>query len=194
METGNKQQMALILKQYKLKDGSCNFPSLFNIPSVERIPVLAEKDFRKTNMLIVGALTMAFKSLNLKNGLNEIQILDISEAIIDTSVEDNLGLEDVVLFLQGLVRGKYGTSLENMNTPKFLQIFEVYRQERHENYIQLKENLHLQYKGLGDATRTCQGDDLEQHFARLGDTISSLKSELRETKKENNTLKQIDKF
>lgn len=192
METGNKPQMALILKQYKLKDGSTNYPAIFNIPSEDRIPALAEKDLRRAIMLICGALTMAFKSLSLKNGLNEIQILDIAEAIVDTASEDNLGLEDVVLFLQGLVRGKYGTSLDNLNTPKFLQLFEGYRQQRHLAVLNYREEMHVAYKKLGDDGRTTENDALSEHFASFGDKISQMKEELQYEK--NKHLREIDKF
>jgi hypothetical protein len=186
--------MALILKQYKNTDGSLNFPALFNIPSGERIPAIASKDFRKAVALISGAITMAFKSLQLKKGLNEIQILDIAEAIVDTSVEDNLGIEDLVLFLQGLVRGKYGTSFENINTPKFLELFEEYRQERHHQIIEIRENSHLQFKGMGDANRSQQPDQLSEHFSRLGDVLNTMKTNLRELKHENDVLRKADNY
>jgi len=194
MEVGNKQQMALILKQYKAPGGATNFPAIFCIPSSDRIPILASEDFTRVNLLVIGALTMAFESLNLKRGLNEMQILDLSECIIDSASDDNLSLEDLMLFLQNMVRGKYEMSYESMDIPKFMRMFAIYRDERHRAIVDYRENQHLQFKGLGDANKTSKGDPLSEHFSRLGDTISNLKNSLKETKKENHVLKQMDKL
>lgn len=189
MEVGNKREIATILKQYK-EGAIINYPAVMSIPIEERIPILAKKDFGKINLLIIGALTMAFESLNLKRGLNEIQILDLSEAIIDESEEDNLALEDIMLFLQNLVRGKYEISFENMNVPKFMEIFEIYRQERHEKLLEYKENKHLELKGLGSSERSYREDPLDEHFSKLGGAISELRESMRDLKKENNILTQ----
>ena len=194
LEAGNKREVATILKRFKLPTGAPNYPVVFSIPSSERIPVLAANDFTRTNLVIIGALTMAFDSMNLNRGMNEFQILNLAEEIIDTSSEDNLSLEDLMLFLQNLVRGKYKMSYESFDIPKFMELFEIYRQERHGAISQLRENEHLQFKGLGDANRTSKGDPLSEHFSKLGDTISSLKNSLKETKKENHVLKQMDKL
>lgn len=192
MEAGDKQQMAVILRQYKLPNGAVNYPTLFTIPSQERITVLAQQNFARVNMLIIAALTMAFESMNLKKGMNEIQILDLSESIVDTAAEDNLSIEDVVLFLQNLVRGKYEVSYENMDIPKFMRIFEIYRQERHDAIRELNENRHLQFKALGDATRTSKNDPLAEHFSSMGERISELKESLQYEK--NRHLRDIDNF
>jgi len=73
---------------------------VFSIPKSERIEALAEVDFSKINSVIIVALTMAFENLNLKRGMNEIQVLNLSEAIIESAAEDDLSLEDLLLFLQ----------------------------------------------------------------------------------------------
>ncbi len=105
---GHHQEVNLILRQFKDEAGLIKFENVLTIPRSERIPALAKSDFKRILMLTIGAVTMAMKSLNQKNGLNEIQILDLSEAIIDTANEDNLAFEDLMLFLQKLVRGEYG--------------------------------------------------------------------------------------
>lgn len=194
MEAGNKREVATILKQYKLPNGTAKFPAVFSIPTEQRIAAFASQDFTRANLVIIGALTMAFEAMNHKRGMNEFQILNLAEEIIDTSGEDNLSFEDLMLFLQNLVRGKYKIAYESFDIPKFMELFEIYRQERHLVILQYRENQHLQLKGLGDANRTSKGDPLSEHFSRLGDTISSLKSSLKETKKENNVLKQMDKL
>jgi len=179
LEAGNKREVALVLKQFKLPTGAVDYPAVFSIPSTGRIPVLAVEDFTRINLVIIGALTMAFESMNLKRGMNEFQILNLAEEIIDSAGEDNLSLEDLMLFLQNMVRGKYEMSYESLDIPKFMALFEKYRQERHLSYLQLKENQHLQYKGLGDNTRSSVEDPLSNHLMKISGTIGELKNSLR---------------
>lgn len=188
METGKHQQVNLILKQFKDDYGLVKFESVLSIPKEQRIPALAKQDFMRINMLIIGALTMAFKSLNLKNGLNEFQILDLSEAIIDTSQEDNLSFEDLMLFLQKLTRGEYEIS-ENMNIPKFMKVFEIYREERHQQLNNIRMDKHCSFKISGDANKSSKPNELSEHFSNMASRISELSSALREQKRENKDLK-----
>ena len=186
--------MATILKQFKLPEGTPNYPAVFSIPVNQRIPVLAAQDFTRINLVIIGALTMAFEAMNLKRGMNEFQILNLAEEIIDTSSEDNLSLEDLMLFLQNLVRGKYKLSYESFDIPKFMELFEMYRQERHKAILDLRENEHLQFKGLGDANRSHKTDALADHFGNFANAMATIRENMKELKKENKALKQVDKF
>lgn len=177
-----------ILKSYKYDNGVVKFENVLAIPRGERIPALAKKDFMRINMLIIGALTMAFKSLNLKNGLNEFQILDLSEAIIDTSNEDNLSFEDLMLFLQKLVRGGYKLG-ETLNVAKFLEIFEIYREERWQELNRIRNEIHTQHKVNGDTGKSMQRDELSEHMANFGMRINEMKNQIQNLKEQNNSLK-----
>ena len=187
MEKGNKAEMNLILRQYK-ENGNINFPMVLSIPSKDRIPMMSKQDFTRTNMLIIGALTLAMESLNTKRRLNEIEILDLSETIIDSSNEDNLSFEDLMLFLQKMTRGEYKVPAE-LDIPKFMEIFEIYREQRHQELHEFRYNQHLQYKSMGDATRVAQADPLSEHFASMGDRMSAMKEQISKLKQENYSLK-----
>jgi hypothetical protein len=150
LEAGNKQEMNQILRQYKVQGGAPNFPALFNIPRSERIAALAEREPIKTNAIVSGALTMAFENINLKRGFKEEQVLELADAIIDSAGEDNLSLEDLVLFLQYLVRGKYEMSYESLDVPKFMRMFNKYRDERWAEGVRIRDEKHDEYKSLGD--------------------------------------------
>ena len=128
MATGNKQEINLILRNYKNENGSVCFPALFAL--TYRIPEMAKRDYIQTAVLISTALTLAFESMNLARPMNGSQITDLAETILDSSHEDNLSLEDVMLFLQKLIRGDYGKMYESMDIPKFMDFFEIYREER----------------------------------------------------------------
>lgn len=190
MQSGNNQQIAIILKQYKLKNGAVNYPMVFNIPSTERLPVLYERDFMQATALVVGAITVAFEKMNLKNMTGAI-VNDIAETILDSCGEDNLSLEDLMLFLQKLVRGLYG-NIEQLSVARFMNIFEQYRQERHEAILNYREENHVTLKKLGDNGRSAQSDPLSEHFATFGDRISQLKDDLKYAN--NRHLKDIDNF
>lgn len=187
MEQGNRAEMNLILRQYK-DNGRINFPMVLSIPVTERIPMLAKQDFKRINMLVIGALTLAMESLNTKRRLNEIEILDLSETIIDSANEDNLSFEDLMLFLQKLTRGEYKVPAE-LDIPKFMEIFEIYREQRHQELQEYRYNQHLQYKSLGDAGRTTQSDILSEHFASMGERMHQMKEKISTLKQENYSLK-----
>lgn len=194
MEAGDNRAIATILKSYKLKTGEINYPAIFSIPSTERLPALYKQDFMKATALVVAAISLAFEKMNLKRkkDLNVgVLVNNIAEEVIDTCEEDNIGLEDLVLFLQGLVRGKYG-NVEELSVAKFMNLFDQYRDERHFAMQEIKMNEHLQYKALGDSNRSYKQDPLSEHFSSLGQTISELKSKLEY--KNNPKLKDIDKF
>jgi hypothetical protein len=133
---------------YKAQNGQENFPALLSIPTSERLPAMAAQDLQRTDMIVTAGLTMALEGMNLARSMNAAQVMDLSSAIIDTASEDNLALEDVVLFLQKLVRGHYGSNYESMDIPKFMGKFEEYRQERHESMMRIKEERDAQYKAL----------------------------------------------
>jgi len=157
----------------------------------DRISVLASKDYENIRLLIIGALTMAFEKINFKKAVNEFQVLDMAEAIIDEADQDKLSMEDLILFLQGIVRGKYEISRDTIDTGKFLEYFEkYYRQPRHEALLEYRYNKHLELKGTGSAERSYKEDPLDEHFSRLGGALSELRESMRDLRKENNTLTQ----
>jgi len=175
----------LILRQFKIDGGAVNFPAVLSVPMEHRIPMMAKNDFNKINMLIIGALTMAFESMNLKRGMNEMQILDLSEAIIDTAAEDNLSFEDFMLFLQNMTWGKYEMSYESFDIPKFMKLFEIYRQQRYEAVMEYRENQHLEFKGLGSAERSTKPTtDFEEHLQQYTEKLQAKNDEIKLLRRE----------
>ena len=190
LEVGNKNGISIALRQYKTPAGVIKYKELLSIPTPERIAELAKNDFPKTCMVITAGLTLAFEGMNLKRGMNAIQILDLAEAIIDTASEDNLALEDLMLFLQKLVRGEYAPMYESMDIPKFMEKFELYREERHQQLHALRYEIHNQYKTMGDTEKTSKRTELDEHFSSMASRMSNLNQQLRETRKENRDLKE----
>lgn len=190
MVVGNNQQVNLILRQFKDDDGNVDYPVVLRIPLEHRIAEMAKKDFMEINMLIIGALTVAFENMNLKRGMNEIQILNLSEMLIDQSKEDNLALEDLMLFLQNMISGKYDMSYESMDVPKFMKMFEIYREERYQGLVQYRETQHLEYKSMGP-TRTKESENpLDIHLSSFSNKLEKYKDELKEQKDINKRLQK----
>ena len=153
--SGNRQEINKALEPFK--DGAgYNYPEILSIP--ERLPEMAKNAYNDTLGLITVALTKAFQAMNLVRPMNADQIVDLAETILDSSNEDRLALEDVILFLQGLIRGKYGALYESMDIPKFMEKFEVYREARHQALVRIKEERHSNYLAAGDATRWSKED------------------------------------
>lgn len=187
---GNKQEVALILREYKHLNGAVNFPAIFSgVPTSERIPMLAQKNFMEISMLITGALTVAFESMNFKKPPTASQICDITDAIVDSSAEDNLSMEDLMLFLQNMIRGEYKMSYESIDVPRFMAVFEFFRQIRFEEMIKIRDYGHEQYKSLGDDTRITKRDPLDEHYYTLVGRVHELEEKLREKTVENKILK-----
>ena len=145
LHKGDRQGVNRMLTVYRIGSGF-NFPALLSLP--ERLPAMFKREPKETAATIVVALTGAFETMNLSRPMNSAQIVELAETILDSSTEDYLALEDVLLFLQGLTRGKYGPLYESMDIPKFMQLFEVYREERHQQYQSIKEESHIQNKIL----------------------------------------------
>lgn len=183
LQTGNKAQLQVVLRDFKTQGGSVNYPAIFSIPSEQRLAKMAENDFAGTLSLVTVGVTLALEQLNLKFPMNALQILDLSESILDTSGEDNLSLEDLMLFLQQLTRGKYSPLYESMDVPKFMEKFELYREERHRAMVQLRENKHLEFKALGDTTRSIKPETaFEEHLSQFTTKLSHMKDELKAVK------------
>lgn len=154
VKNGDKMAIELHLANFKER-GVVSFKKVLSVDSSERIPALINTADGRYEVLI--ALTASIKSamnnLNLRVGFNEDQIIDLSVAIMDQSFEDNLSIEDVLLFLQMLITGKTGKIYDRMDIPTFFERFEVYRQERHEALLDIREEQQIQHKSLGPIER-----------------------------------------
>ncbi|CAB4126224.1 hypothetical protein UFOVP153_24 [uncultured Caudovirales phage] len=139
MEAGNRQDVNLVLRDFKTPNGQVDYPSLFKIPVSQRLPMMAKTDIKRTAAIVGVGLTAALESMNLVRPMNATQIMDLVDAIIETSEEDSLSIEDLMLFLQQLVRGQYGKLYESLDIPKFMTMFEDYREERFQSIRNIRD-------------------------------------------------------
>lgn len=195
MNSGRKLEINKCLKTYKLENGAPNFPALFTIPSTQRLPELAKVDPDGTCTLVTAGLTLAIENMNLKRGLNADQIVDLAEEIMDSATEDNISLEDLMLFMQGLTRGRYGELYESMDIPKFLNLFGKYRDERWAEGIKIRDQKHEEYKNLGDKERSERPmTAFDQHMADYTTKLQAKNDEIKLLRKERQKRHEQDNF
>ena len=175
LQTKNKQGINLALKEFKNELGSPNFPALLSIPRSERLPALVKADYKKASAICLTSIAMALETMNLVRPMSNNQVIDLVDTILETCSEDNLAIEDLVLFLQKLIRGEYGSNYESMDIPKFMEKFEQYREERHKALINFREEEHSQFKGSGDSNRTTGEDQLRDSLDRLSGSLGAIK-------------------
>lgn len=176
--------MNLYLKKFKSQGGGLNYPALFGIPADQRIAAMAKRNIAETVKVVVVVLTMALENINVSRKMNDIQVLDLAEAIVDDADNgDNISIEDLCLFLQKFTRGEYGEFYEAIDQVKFLARFNKFRDERWEAARMIQENKHIEYKGMGP-TREAKMTDFDEHLAAFTNKLREMKDELIEAKRE----------
>ena len=150
LEQADKMGLSVAINSFKLPNGAINYPAILSVPGTDRIPSLVGKiGYERLHKTLGAAIQLAMESMNLAKPITANQIFDLVDAIIDTSKEDYLAIEDVILFLQKMVRGETGTLFSSMDIPKFMQMFEKYRQERHSELLRIRGEQIANWHDLG---------------------------------------------
>lgn len=161
----------LVVQNYQ-REGAVNYEALLSLPLSERIPGLIENYGKKTmHRLLVMMLSQFNKQLLLPKAkkLTDTKISMTACELMLTAYEDQLSLEDVILFLQRAKAGLYGP-IKNLILPSVLfDKFEMYRQARHEVFNKLKAARDAGFKAMGAVPRSSSepnaiGDLLQQSF------------------------------
>lgn len=169
-----------------LTRGGVNFEKSLAIPLSSRIPNLTHVYGLEMMHKILAALLTAFQNdLNLIRPMTAEQIESCSLDLVMTTEEDLLSIEDYVLFFKGAKEGKYGKILDRMDHQTVFALLEEYRQQRHLEYLKIKESKHLELKALGPAERTCQTDELAASFYNVVGRLSEMKDRLKEQREIN---------
>jgi hypothetical protein len=162
MAVGSNGQVFNEICRYKEKGEPNHIAVLSNIPKDERLPQIAKiYGVDKIATVLGKQIIKTLSNFNLRVGMNSEQIYDLSLALIESAEEDNLAIEDIMLFLDGLPKFKYGKVYDRMDMPTFFEMLEVYREQRHKSFVNVKDEQHSQYKSMGDSNRTSQDIDKE---------------------------------
>lgn len=160
---GNKMEVNTYLTKFKERN-QIQFPKLFELPLTDRIPELIKTEVGRDNVFIalVASIKSLFNNVNLRVGLNEDQMIEIAEQVIEQSHEDNLALEDFLLFGQKFLVGEYGKIYDRMDVPTFFEFFEKYRQQRHEAILNIRYEQASQYKVEGRGAQMSRSVDMDR--------------------------------
>lgn len=113
-------------------------------------------------MLITAELTKFIESYTVVRPMNADQIVECAFSILSSSEEDKLSLQDLILFFEGAKQGKYGRILDHIDQHVIFEMMEIYRQERHIKYLNIKDEQHTMFKSIGDNKRSSDDNEKEE--------------------------------
>jgi hypothetical protein len=145
----------LALKQFVNND-QVNFDGLLSVPLSERIPALIkEYGLKRTHRLIKLVLQEFCYGIPLPKSakLSDTKIAACACDLILAACEDQLSLEDLVVFFERAKEGKYGKFKGVVTHFSIMQKLEQYRLERSAVYYKLKEEQEAALKRMNDIPR-----------------------------------------
>jgi hypothetical protein len=185
IKSNNLFEIEKNLQQYRV-NGLVKYDALLSIPYTDRLPGLIEKYGKeKVHAVIVAMLTEWVNSFNVVRPMTPDQIVSCTHEILNSSHEDYLGVEDLIIFFQGAKNGKYGKVYDRIDQQTIFEMMEVYRQQRHEEYFKIKEEKDAQFKALGPSERTVQTDELATSIYNVVGRLSEMKEKLKEQREIN---------
>lgn len=164
--TGDQQLVKTMLRPFVTQSGATNYFELLRINSNQRIPALAKQNRKHLHKIISAQIEYTMKFFNLKNGLSLEQIFFLADTIIDDSESDNLSIQDVYLFCAKLAAGKMGKLYESLDVSKFMELFEVHRDERHQELMEARYEQQVNHKSMGPTDRESDNQDRERELCR----------------------------
>lgn len=145
----------LVMKQYSEGD-EILFGKLLSIPVTERIPgLINEYGLKKAHRLVRMILQEFCCGVGLPKSkkLTETKISTCACDLILAAYEDQLSLEDLIIFFERAKEAKYG-KFKGMPTHfDIMRIFEKYRMDRTEAYHKLREKQERQLKQMNELPR-----------------------------------------
>ena len=149
----------LVMQQYE-RQGAVQFDLLFSVPQTERIPALtAEYGIKRMYKLIVTLLREFCISIPLPKTkkLNDTRISVCACDLMISADEENLSMEDIILFFERTKRGQYGAIKKFLTHQLIKQKLEMYLKERDEALLSIRAQKEIEMKALGPAERTGGG-------------------------------------
>lgn len=146
----------LVMQQFQT-NGIIEFERLLSIPMQERIPgFVAEygaKRMHKLLVMVIREFSMAIPLPKSKK-LNDTRVSVCACDIMLSAYEDQLSLEDIILFFERAKAGKYKPIKKMLTHQLIREMFDMYRQERHLAYTTIKDNQDAALKAMGPTEHT----------------------------------------
>jgi hypothetical protein len=164
-----------------VEHGLVRFDKVLSISAHGRIPNLTHiYGFEAIHEILIVLLTSFSNSLNLIRPMNSDQIVECAHELVMTTQEDQLSIEDYVLFFKGAREGKYGKILDRLDQQTIFEMLEQYRQRRHEQYLRIKEEKEVNYKALPVNDRIADlfpQSEKDKHHSAVVDYLQNKKPE-----------------
>ncbi|RYZ29876.1 MAG: hypothetical protein EOO10_04820 [Chitinophagaceae bacterium] len=145
----------LATKQY-LQGDAILFDKLLSIPLAERIPGLINNyGLQRAHRLIKMILQEFCYGIALPKSakLTDTKIAACACDLILSAYEDQLSLEDLIVFFERAKEGKYGKFKGMVTHFSIMQKLEQYRIDRSEAYYKLKDEQEAQLKKMNEFPR-----------------------------------------
>jgi len=145
----------LALQQY-IQDGVADFHLLLSIPLSERIPCFVREYGLKRIHHLIKLLVKEFYTtppLQKIKKPTETKLAVCACEIMLAAMEDQLSIEDLIIFLELAEKGKYGSFKGLPPHLIVIEKLEDYRQERFEAYVALRQQIHTEHKNRGPNER-----------------------------------------
>lgn len=168
LERRDEDNLQVALASFREK-GMVKYEKSLAIPMDQRIPELTKtpEGRKKVSIAIATSMLSAFQHIDSAK-MTAATIKEVAEGIIDSSHEDQLSLEDILLFLKDMLMGKYGKITGALDMPRFFEIFERYRDERYQTLKKIRWEEHLSFKSLGDSNRSFDALPLKRNDDPIG--------------------------
>jgi hypothetical protein len=159
----------LVLQQYE-KEGEVRFDLLWAIPPADRIPALSIEYGKRRMYKLLATLLKEFcvsVPLPKTKRLNDTRINVCACDLMVSAEEEELSMEDFVLFFERVKKGQYGPIKKYLTHQLVKEKLESYLDERRTAFYKLSEQKHKELKKLGPIERICEepnqiGDLLKQ--------------------------------
>jgi hypothetical protein len=148
----------LVLQQYE-KDDNVRFDLLWNIPPTDRIPALTEEYGKKRMYKLITTLLKEFCisiPLPKTKKLNDTRINVCACDLMISAHEEELSIEDLVLFFKRTKAGKYGPIKKYLTHQIIREKLDMYLEERRKAFFKFSQQKHSELKALGPIERICE--------------------------------------
>jgi hypothetical protein len=146
----------LAIKQYSNGGEEASFDRLLSIPLKERIPgLINEYGLKRAHRLIKTILQEFIWSVPLPKSakLTETKISAVGCDLILAAYEDQLAIEDFIVFFERAKKGKYGKFKGTITHFSIMEKLNQYRSERTTAYQSLKAEQDAQVKRMSNIPR-----------------------------------------
>jgi hypothetical protein len=146
---------SLALQQF-VDAGQPVFAKLLAIPLTERIPALShEYGLKRMHQLVKLVLQECcqWMAQSKSKKLTETKISVIACDLLLVAEEDQLSLEDLIVFFELAKEGEWGIFKGNLTHSSLMLLLEQFRQRRYEAYLQYREEKFLEQKSRGPQER-----------------------------------------